>query len=381
MIQIPTSPYVESRLLEKVLEYGALTTSYKLYWFKGIFNEILKGNSRITFKCIANHMIAEAWYPIVQYKLNFGHQDQLKELILYINTEFEPEINIERNKLVQLLERQSDEGINKRINNLFRYVPYRLIAPFYEQIIRGKADAQKNALIKEYSNKMKDAIYRIDDRAGMIIVNDQWYRYLYENQSIINGWFHSKLIYFLQKKNPNVPAIPFKTMPPYSRSLNHAYKLWTSVLTEESFPDIYTNKMFSDENKGKHGNLSIDHFIPWSFVLHDEIWNLIPTFKNINSSKSDNLPKWDKYFDAFSDAQYKLYRHVFLKQKSKKAKEDYLTVGCKLIPHEKSDGILLIPKNEFIDALESTMKPLEQIAYNQGFSVWEWGHGNGVRLE
>ena len=28
------------------------------------------------------------------------------------------------------------------------------------------------------------------------------------------------------------------------------------------------------------GPLSIDHFIPWGFVLHDEAWNLVPMFRN-----------------------------------------------------------------------------------------------------
>ncbi|MDU1032741.1 HNH endonuclease domain-containing protein [Clostridium sp.] len=27
----------------------------------------------------------------------------------------------------------------------------------------------------------------------------------------------------------------------------------------------------------------MDHFIPWSFAFHDQMWNLVPTFNNINS--------------------------------------------------------------------------------------------------
>lgn len=31
--------------------------------------------------------------------------------------------------------------------------------------------------------------------------------------------------------------------------------------------------------------------IPWSFVLYDELWNLYPMFKNINSSKKYSANK------------------------------------------------------------------------------------------
>ena len=32
------------------------------------------------------------------------------------------------------------------------------------------------------------------------------------------------------------------------------------------------------------------HFLPFSFVGHNQLWNLVPTTKSTNSSKSDSLP-------------------------------------------------------------------------------------------
>ena len=34
----------------------------------------------------------------------------------------------------------------------------------------------------------------------------------------------------------------------------------------------------------------IDHFLPWSFVLEDRLWNLVPSCQSCNSSKSDGVP-------------------------------------------------------------------------------------------
>ena len=33
----------------------------------------------------------------------------------------------------------------------------------------------------------------------------------------------------------------------------------------------------------------IDHFVPWSYITNDEMWNLMPVDATIKSSKKDKL--------------------------------------------------------------------------------------------
>ena len=68
--------------------------------------------------------------------------------------------------------------------------------------------------------------------------------------------------------------------------------------------------MYSGE-KIASNQLSIDHFVPWSYVAHDEFWNLHPTTRSINSSKSNNLPDWDRYFPLLADLEYHSYRMIW----------------------------------------------------------------------
>ncbi|SES62002.1 HNH endonuclease [Oceanobacillus limi] len=42
------------------------------------------------------------------------------------------------------------------------------------------------------------------------------------------------------------------------------------------------------------GKTHVDHFIPWSFVQSDQLWNLVLSCQVCNNSKSDKLPK--KYY-------------------------------------------------------------------------------------
>jgi CRISPR/Cas system Type II protein with McrA/HNH and RuvC-like nuclease domain len=46
------------------------------------------------------------------------------------------------------------------------------------------------------------------------------------------------------------------------------------------------------------GNYALEHFVPYAFVSHDMIWNLIPADPGFNSTKCDKLPSIDRYFDA-----------------------------------------------------------------------------------
>ena len=58
-------------------------------------------------------------------------------------------------------------------------------------------------------------------------------------------------------------------------------------------------------------DLSLDHFVPWSYVAHDELWNLVPTTKAVNSSKSNDLPNWDIYFPKLCRVEYSAYQSIW----------------------------------------------------------------------
>ena len=62
-----------------------MTNSYKIYWFSSLFQEVIKGKQRISFKDIVCGMVSEAWYPLLVYYLNFGSQDQLADVVSKLN--------------------------------------------------------------------------------------------------------------------------------------------------------------------------------------------------------------------------------------------------------------------------------------------------------
>lgn len=99
----------------------------------------------------------------------------------------------------------------------------------------------------------------------------------------------------------SVPGIADKLMPPQERKLEKVKKYWKLILTLEPVKEIYGGNILTEKD------ISIDHFVPWSYVAHDEMWNLNPTTKSINSSKSNNLPDWDTYFNKLARQEYQSY--------------------------------------------------------------------------
>lgn len=370
MINIPADSEVDIRYLEAILDYSNFTNSYKLFWLNGIFKEVVRGNKNITFKRIACRMISTAWYPLIQYKLNLGLQDQLYDIVKIIKLKYDIQEDVEEEIILEYIYGLNDKEIDDFVSRLCRYVPYRLLTPFYNEILRGKKDGVKNQIIQEAALSYNNSLYRINLN-GSVTINDSWFKYIQQNQVIIKGWIEYKLIYFLQKKNPNVPAIPFKLYPNKKRELTQAKKFWDIVNNDNTLTDIYTSKLLNEDNFDRYGSMSIDHFIPWSFILHDELWNLVPTFRNINSSKSNLLPDSDLYLNKFCEIHYYAFNKIRHEEKMRNYLEDYLNINIPLILNPLDKKYNYINKEVFCNKLKDTVSPLYQIAYNQGYRIWK----------
>ncbi|RHW65932.1 HNH endonuclease [Clostridium botulinum] len=331
-------------------------------------------------------MIVAAWYPIMQYKLSFGVFDNLQKPINYVALKYGFASNCDESELLKFLCESEDKELKKMMRDLTCMVPYRLLSPFFKDKLKGQNKSSKNKIIQELSVESDTCFYKIiKEGKNRIIINEYWAQYLNENYRVIKFWIYYKLVCFLQKRNPNVPAIAFKLESPKNRDLASPTKIWKEIIVSKGPKDIYTGKDFTKENYEIYGDLSINHFIPWSFVLHDEMWNLVPTFKNINSSKSDKLLNYNRYIDDFCDMQYMAVTHILEKGKHfcdmqymavthilEKGKQKDLESYIDALKIENFQEYLKYkPREEFTKKLKQCISPLYQIAENQGFEVMD----------
>lgn len=134
----------------------------------------------------------------------------------------------------------------------------------------------------------------------------------------ILGWIQYEKVKWLQNNNPEVPGLVYKLTPTEEkvRKLKKVRDLWQDIMEVQEIRDVFTGQPV------KKKKYDIDHFIPWSFVMNDELWNLMPMDASLNSSKSNRLPKWNPFFQNFctkSISVYQMFRMIWESIKDLKA--------------------------------------------------------------
>ena len=195
---------------------------------------------------------------------------------------------------------------------------------------------------------------------GTIRIQPVWLKYLRKNCAILKGYGYWELCKFIQKNNPNVSEIVEKLSKPVRRNLKEASLFWNKFLdSNQQTVCIYSNQIIGKDS------ISIDHFIPWRYVVHDKIWNLIPTTRKVNSSKSDNLPSIDEYLSKFTDLHYTAFSQIYSSassQHDRKMLEEYA-----LIFKDDLSTIKDYPYDTFAGKMVDIIRPLYQSAANLGF--------------
>lgn len=87
-------------------------------------------------------------------------------------------------------------------------------------------------------------------------------------------------------------------------------KLWEGILALEKVIDIFKDK------PAEKDVYDVCHFIPWSFVMNDKLWNLIPMGSSLNFSNSNKLSKWNPFFERFARNQFIMY-NSFMTRKNR----------------------------------------------------------------
>jgi hypothetical protein len=370
---MPELPY-SAKLPVQYLAAGFdnITNSYKFYWFLAILESIKETNSRfIPLDYLLAKMIASVWYPTNYFYLSFGKQDRLSQIALNLKEGNRlavdaKHVEVSDAVLAQLLD---NSALSNEIVSLGRFVPYRFLRPFFATELRGEKDYKINGLVIElagsgFSNPENLCLYRFvgHPENGIELQND-WFEYLQQHLTILLGFCLWHLLNYLQKNNPNVPNIASKLFEPEQRDLKQARNFWRLAFDQLGTIDcIYSGQAMQKDN------FSLDHFLPWRFVTHDLLWNIVPTPKNVNSAKSDNLPAVNAYFVPFAKLQYTAFQTV-AKLRKQKLLEDYVL----LFKKRDIDEVKALSADQFTALLHDTIVPQMQIAQNMGFTA-DWSY-------
>lgn len=365
MMNLPYDDRLDIGKLSRI--FDKKSESYKLFWFKAIMKRLVAGERQMRFADLIDDMICEAWYMVTEYHLNLGPSDAIEEVVNTIYQKGELKTTATPGEIKKYLHDSIDLNVINKRKALSYNVPYRLQAPFLQWKTGDWSGSTSK--IAERINTYENVIYSFAEIHGMdsvISIDDQWANYFITNQEIIFGWIEYNQIVYLQKRNPNVPGIVDKLRPPQSRKLAKVINYWKPVVEQMPIYDLFSGQLLDEED------ISIDHFVPWSYVAHDELWNLHPVSKAVNSSKNNNLPDWDAYFEGLARNEFLAYTMIW---KNEKIQDAFRKCAQQ---HVNSDDIRErlyrqnLTEEQFRMELEKIIHPVYQSAQNLGFKVWRY---------
>lgn len=365
--------------------------SYKFYWFEAILNLVKNTEEDLSFDEIIDEMICEAWHTVTHYHLRLGPtvngnaENFLEHAIKTLNQNTPALSQNPSKEEIKAAIKQCEAALKYDKRRLTDCVPYKLLYPFFnakgmEEGLSYIKNDQHSRLIA-YMEKLsgnENILYQIFDGKGLqktIRINPYWRKLLLKNYPVIKSWVQYNKAQYLQDRNPGVPGIIYKICPENEefRKLEQARSLWkaTAEVTGNPIKDMYTG------NDLPIDKLSLDHFVPRSYISNDELWNLIPMSKSLNSSKNNKLPSWENFFTPFALYQYYLYGLIFPEDKSKKSEriidkfEKCRKNNINAIWAAESLYIAGNSEEQFINILSHNLRPVYEAAQLQGYDTWK----------
>ncbi len=280
-------------------------TTYKFFWFLSVLHKAkvthFRTDLQLEIKELAREMIAQAWPCRRLFKLWFGHQDRLQGLI----DQLAQSSGLSDNARLDEVRDAALELSEADLSVLQDFVPYRFLTPWLRSALVGVSDHARNQLIQllaaRSANSPRPTPYSFDaviGRPKQIIVGLKWLTFLQSNHLPFRAFAQLSVARYFETRNPGIPGIINKLDRPGARKLEKARAFWDTILSNQPLKCIYSGKPI-------RADYDLDHFLPWSFVTHDLIWNLTPTPGAINVAKSDAVPDLGRYLSALVDQHYK----------------------------------------------------------------------------
>lgn len=247
-----------------VIKNCSVENTYKMAWSKAIFECLnISKKERITLREIASKMLKYYWNQTIYFNLNQGNNSQKPPLI----------ISYVKNLIVEF---QFQFG-NKPIS--FERVESKI-----------KIDYKKleNILLKDVSHRFLSVngrsfkLYYLDKKDKSITISS--HNIIQNYSAFLNDTIHNRWVEILEGLNAS-PRISKKLriidLGEIKRKSLNPYKKYLNLQG--------TNCFICGEDIKE--DISIDHFIPFSYIFSDDLWNLVYVHKGCNSKKSNSIVK------------------------------------------------------------------------------------------
>jgi 5-methylcytosine-specific restriction endonuclease McrA len=255
-------------------------TSYKFALLRALIENLYKANGQleINFSQIAESFAKIYWNLVVRNGYSQGLRTQIeKELLLFKKANTIP------------------DGLT------FDSIPKDLQAILIHSIERRVL--HKDVVGALYADT-EGVLYGFSKKERKLTMTTSGYEFMLKYQTTVFKLVNYELAKFLQKKNPLVTqGILLEEIENITQ--RESLQQFQQLLVDHSGSScFYTGRPLKQEKRA----VAVDHFVPWSFVHSDELWNFVLTSSSINSSKGSKLPA-ERYLEKI-DARNRLFQQV-----------------------------------------------------------------------
>ncbi|MCA9532514.1 MAG: hypothetical protein KC593_02500 [Myxococcales bacterium] len=369
---LPTSDQLNVAALAGLFE--RTTTTYKFLFFHALLDEVCAPAPSlplVSLEALAARMLCLAWFPSEHCRLSFGKSDQmsvwLNEAREHATLSGYPVGSAEYVDPAPFI-RAFLETKRRPVKQLMDYVPFRLLTPFLAGGLVGVSDSAKNRRIEALAaGGFGDAVvpYRFvhgtASESMHIELARPWLDYFRTHVGILRGWCRWHWAQYMQARNPHAPNLVGRLFRPSQRaSLKAQTAFWARQIERHEVRCPYTDAPLSSDS------LSLDHVLPWSFVAHDELWNLVPVTPSCNSSKGSRIPR-----RSFVKPIANLHAQALVDERhhDRKRFERELTpylAGLRL-DADLANASDTVFRAGVVDAYEATLPTLFKLAAAEGF--------------
>lgn len=241
------------------------TTSYKFGLIRAILESLydVEVDLTISFEKLSESLATLYWNLIVKHEYSQGNRARIQTVLETIKNKHQVPNEIPYDNLSPAIKQEVNRTIQNELLN--RYVVGAL-----------------------YSDT-EGFIYGFSIREKTIRLNASAYEFLLKFQEVLFRLNNYELTKFIQSKNKqHSKEIIIENIENITkRESLFDYK---EILLKHTEPRcFYTNVSLQTD----YSRISVDHFIPWSFIHSDNLWNFVLTTSSVNSRKSSKLPTED----------------------------------------------------------------------------------------
>ncbi|AST07068.1 HNH endonuclease [Anoxybacillus flavithermus] len=255
------------------------TTTYKFGLIKSIIENLynVNENLELSYDLLFESFTKIYWNLVIHHHLRQGN-DSVK--------------NSEVEKVLKNFQERYRIPTSFRFDKLSFTLQLELM-----QKIKRKA---KRYVIGALYEDSGEVIYEFDLKGEYMKLNGSVYKFMLKYQRVLTYLTNYHLALFLEKYNKAEDTV-------------HMLMKVENVSKRSSLDEFYSILVSLGENKcfycgktlGKRAVVHVDHFIPWSFVQMDHLWNLVLACRSCNSLKRDRIAN-PSFLDALIERNERL---------------------------------------------------------------------------